>query len=291
MQPRQLKLIHLVIILCLSVFAFSTHSIASQKDSLLKIHFFDVGQGDSIFIEAPNGNQVLIDGGPDNSVVQKLGGTMTFFDKDIDLIVLTHSDADHVTGLIEVLERYDLQNIIYSDIIRTSSLYDAWQKAVVEENANIIDAVAGKIVDLGNDVTLTILHPAKSLVGKVSEKTNNDSLVLMLKYGETQILLTGDIEAKTERQMMLNGANLGADILKVAHHGSKTSTIEQFLYEVSPQVAIIQVGAKNRYGHPTKEVLNRLENLGIKYYRTDIDGDIKVISDGENYHIFAQNQN
>lgn len=297
MYSRRLKLIHLVILVCLIVFAYSTNSVASQKDGLLKIYFFDVGQGDSIFVEAPNGNQVLVDGGPDNTVAQKLGETMPFYDKDVDLVVLTHSDADHITGLIEVLERYEVEDIVYSNIVRNSAVYKAWQKAVAEEGANIIDPVGGlpragrggKVIDLGSGATLTVLHPAESLVDKVLEKTNNDSVVLMLKYGETEILLTGDIEAKAERQIILSGADLDADILKVAHHGSKTSTLAEFLYEVSPQVAVIQVGAKNRYGHPTQEVLKRLEDYGIKYYRNDINGDIKVISDGQNYQITVVN--
>src|SRR3989338_920196 len=284
-MPKRLKLYHLVILLCLFVFSISTYSTANQKDGLLKIYFFNVGQGDAIFIETPNGNQVLVDGGPDNSVLQKLGETMPFYDKDIGLVVLTHSDADHLTGLIGVLERYEVENVIYSNIVRKSALYNAWREAVTEEGANIIDPVAGKVIDLGNSVTLSIIHPAESLSGKVMEKVNNESVVLMLKYGETEILLTGDIEAKAERQIILSGANLDADILKVAHHGSKTSTLAEFLYEVSPQVAVIQVGTKNRYGHPTQEVLSRLENFGVKLYRTDVDGGVKVISDGVNYLI------
>lgn len=290
MKSKQLKLIHLVILLCLLVFVFSTNSAANQKDGLLKIYFFDVGQGDAMFIEAPNGNQVLIDGGLGNKVIQKLGETMPFFDKDIDLVVLTHSDADHVTGLIEVLERYEIENIVYSNIVRKSALYEAWQKAVAEEGANIIDPVTGKVIDLGNGVTISMAHPGEPLVGQAMEKTNNNSVVLMLKYGETEVLLTGDIEARAERQIILSGTNLDADILKVAHHGSKTSTAEEFLYEVSPQIAVIQVGAKNRYGHPSPEVLNRLENFGAKLYRTDVDGDIKVISDGQSYQIIMSQQ-
>lgn len=290
-MSKQLKLIHLVIVLCLSIFALSTRSYTNQKDGLLKIYFFDVGQGDAIFIEAPNGNQVLIDGGPDNKVVQKLGEAMPFYDKEIDMVVLTHSDADHITGLIEVLERYEVENIVYSNIVRKSALYEAWQEAVAEEGANIIESVAGKVIDLGSGVTLSMTHPGELLAGKVLEKTNNESVVIMLKYGEVETLLTGDIEARAERQIILSGTNLDADILKVAHHGSKTSTTEEFLYEVSPQVAVIQVGAKNRYGHPTPEVLKRLEEYDIKYYRTDMDGDIKVISDGQSYQVTAQNQN
>ena len=127
--------------------------------------------------------------------------------------------------------------------------------------------------------------PARGGSASGGEKTNNESVVLMLKYGETEVLLTGDIEAKTERKIILGGADIDADILKVAHHGSKTSTLAEFLYEVSPQVAVIQVGTKNRYGHPTQEVLSRLENFGVKLYRTDVDGGVKVISDGVNYLI------
>ena len=294
MQSKKLSLTHLVVLLCLVIFAWSISSAASQKDGLLKVYFFDVGQGDAIWVEAPNGNQVLIDGGPDDAVLQKLGEVMPFYDKDIDAVVLTHSDADHLTGLTGVLKRYEVKNIVYSNIVRKSSLYNVWQEAVAKEDANIIDPVAGKIIDLGSGVTLVVAHPGEPLMGKVLDKTNNESVVLMLKYGETEVLLTGDIEAKAERQIILSGAgcspvpcgaDLGADILKVAHHGSKTSTIEEFLYEVSPQVAIIQVGAKNRYGHPASEVLKRLEDYGISYYRTDIDSDIKVISDGQNYQI------
>lgn len=254
---------------------------------MLKVYFFDVGQGDAIFIEAPNGNQVLIDGGPDNAVLEKLGEVMPFYDNDLDLVVMTHSDADHAAGLIDVLSRYNVGNIIYSNIMRNSALYNAWQKTVAEEGANIVDPVAGKEIDLGNGATLTVLHPAESLVGRVMNKVNNDSIVLTIKYGETDILLTGDIEARAERQIILSGADIDADIMKVAHHGSKTSTIEEFLYDVSPQVAVIQVGAKNRYGHPTQEVLSRLENFGIKYYRNDVDGDIKLISDGNSYQLLT----
>src|SRR3990167_5018335 len=153
-MPKRLKLYHLVILLCLFVFSISTYSTANQKDGLLKIYFFNIGQGDAIFIEAPNGNQVLVDGGPDNAVLQKLGETMPFYDKNIDVVVLTHSDADHVTGLIGVLDRYEVENIIYSNVVRVSSLYGAWQEAVAKEESNIIDPVAGKIIYIGNGVSL-----------------------------------------------------------------------------------------------------------------------------------------
>ena len=288
-MPKQLKLIHLVIFLCLSVFTFSIHSTASKKDGLLKIYFFDVGQGDAIFIEAPNGNQVLIDGGPDNAVLQKLGETMPFYDKSIDMIVLSHPHIDHVGGLIDVLDRYDVGKIVEAREDYNSSEFDAWRQAVREESANEIEAITGKEIDLGNGATLTLLHPFESVVGMITTNPHDDVVAAILKYSEFNVLLTGDMEAKVERRLIMNGNNLDADILKIGHHGSKTSTTEEFLHEVSPRIAIIQVGAKNKYGHPTLEVLNRLENFGIKYYRTDTDGDIDVVSDGQNYQIITAN--
>ena len=284
MKNRQLKLIHLVIFLCLSVFAFSTYSTAQEKDGLLKVYFFDVGQGDAIFIETPNGNQVLIDGGPDNKVIQELAKVMPFYDKEIDVVVLTHPHADHVAGLIEVLERYDVNNILQAKEDYNSPVVPVWEKVVRDESANDIEAISGNVVDLGNGATLTIIHPFVSVAGTLLKNPHDAIVVTILKYGDFEVVLTGDMEAKVERRLMLEGYDLKSDILKVGHHGSKTSTTSEFLTAVTPEVAFIQVG-KNRFGHPTREVLDRLENFGIKYYRTDLDGTVKVISDGESFAI------
>lgn len=284
-MQKRLSLIHLVILVCLLVFAFSTHSTASQKDGLLKVYFLDVGQGDAIFIEAPNGNQVLIDGGPGNAVLSRLGEVMPFYDKDIDVIVMTHPDADHASGLVEVLERYEVENIVFSDIESEKALYLAWKEKVSKEEANIIDPTFGKVIDLGNGVILKIIYPFDSFIGQRFDKTNNNSVVAMLKYKDFEVLLTGDIEIKGERALLLEGVNVKADVLKVAHHGSKTSTMEEFVSAVSPEVAVIQVGDDNRYGHPTSEVLERLEKYDIRVYRNDLEGDIKIISDGKNYQV------
>ncbi|MDP3792827.1 MAG: ComEC/Rec2 family competence protein [bacterium] len=285
MQFRQLKLVHLVIILCLLVFASSTHSIASQKDGLLKVYFFDIGQGDAIFIETPSGQQILIDGGPDNKILQKLGEVIPFYDKDIDLVVVSHPHADHLAGLIEVLNRYEVKNMVEAKENYVSSEFKAWQEAVNSENTIEIEAISGKEIDLGNGVTLTILHPFKSVVGTETKTPHDDGVVAILKYKSFELLLTGDMEAKVERRLIMEGYDLDSDVLKVGHHGSKTSTTEEFLSAVNPEMAVIQVGADNRYGHPTSEVLERLENYGIKVYRNDVDGDIELVSDGSNYKI------
>lgn len=284
MKFKQLNLVHLVILLCLSVFAFSTHSTAQEKDGLLKVYFFDVGQGDAIFIEAPNGNQVLVDGGPDNKVLEKLGEAVPFYDKDIDLVILSHPHVDHLTGLIEVLNRYEVANIIEAKEEYDSPQFEMWQKMVENEGANNIEATNGTVVDLGNNVFLKILHPFRSVAGTKTTKPHDDVVVAMLEYGSIKILLTGDMEKKVEDKLVLGSVALDADILKIGHHGSKTSSTEKFLNAVTPQVAVIQVG-KNKYGHPTPEVLKRLEKFGIKYYRNDLDGDIRVSTDGNQFLI------
>jgi len=284
-MQKQIKLVHLVIILCLSVFSFSTHSIASQKDGLLKVYFFDIGQGDSIFIETPSGHQLLIDGGPGNTVLSKLGEVMPFYDKDIDVVVVSHPHADHIVGLINILNRYDVKNIVEAKESYNSSEFKAWQEAVKNENANNVEAVAGKVIDLGDGVTLTILHPFESVAGDNPKNPHDDVVVAMLKYKDLEIILTGDMEIRVERRLIMEGYDLDSDVLKIGHHGSKTSTGEEFLSAVSPEVAVIQVGAKNRYGHPSPEILKRLEEYDIKYYRNDVDGDIKLVSDGISYQI------
>ena len=283
MQNKRLSLIHLVIILCLSVFSFSTHSIASQKDGLLKVYFLDVGQGDSIFVETPNGNQILIDGGPDNKVIQKLAKVMPFYDHDIDMVIATHPHADHIAGLIEVLERYNVKNVLQAKEDYNSPVVPAWRDAVKNEKTNEIEAIAGKIIELGNGVVLKIIYPEESLEGQTVKNPNNSSVVMMLDYKETEILLVGDIEAKVEKELLDD--DIDADILKVGHHGSKTSTTANFLERISPQVAFVEVGSKNKFGHPSPEVIQRLENSGIKYYRTDLDGHMEVLTDGEIFRI------
>jgi len=278
---KQLKLIHLVIVSCLSVFAFSIHSTAQEKDGLLKVYFLEVGQGDAIFIETPNGNQILIDGGPDNKVLQELAKVMPFYDKEIDMVVVTHPHADHVAGLVDVLERYDVKNILEAKENYHSPVVPVWQDAVRNEKAKEIEAIAGKVIELGTDIFLKIIYPKESLAGQTVKNPNNSSVVMMLDYKDTEILLVGDIEAKIEKELLSD--DVDADILKVGHHGSKTSTTASFLEKVNPQVAFIQVGAKNTYKHPSPEVLSRLEKSRIKYYRTDLDGHMEIVSDGQSF--------
>lgn len=287
-MPKQLKLVHLVTILCLLIFAISTHGIALEKDGLLKIHFLDVGQGDAIFIESPNGNQVLIDGGPDNKVLGKLSQVMPFFDKTIDLVLLTHAHADHVAGLVGVLERYDIENIVMTNSLYDSGQFRSWLDGVSNEGAKIVEALAGRKIDLGNGVELIILYPFIPQDESKPKDPNEISVVAMLKYKDFEVLLTGDLEQKQEEEILRNNLNIDSDVLKIGHHGSKTSTSDNFLKAISPEVAAISVGLKNRYGHPSPLVIDRLESSDVKYYLTSTKGDIKIISDGSYFKIITQ---
>jgi len=249
----------------------------------LEVSFFDVGQGDSIFIETPEGHQVLIDGGPSYSkIIEKLSSEMPSWDKDIDLVVLSHPESDHMTGLLSVLENYRVDNIVWTGIERDGEKFESWKRMVDEEGADVYFAEAEERIVM-NDSVLEVIHPEESLKGDFFKDSNDTSVVLRLSYGDSSFLFPGDISSKAEKEL----GGIDSDILKAPHHGSKYSTSSEFLEKVTPLLAVIQVG-KNSYGHPTPEVLTRLDNSGIKVLRNDLDGDIKIVSDGIDYKIITK---
>jgi len=246
----------------------------------LEVTFFDVGQGDSIFIETPSGHQILIDGGPTSVVLEKLGKEMPFWDRTIDLVVLTHPEHDHYGGLLEVLKRYKVENILWTGVLRDTAEYEKWQKLIQEESVEIFIAQAGQQIE-GGETSISILWPVESLDGQSVSNTNNTSIVARLVFGESSFLFTGDIYQSVERELLnLVKQRLESDVLKVGHHGSKTSSAEEFIEKVAPEIAVIQAGRDNSYGHPHEITLATLEKYGINILRTDLDGDIKIISDG-----------
>jgi competence protein ComEC len=248
----------------------------------LEVSFFDVGQGDSILIKAPGSYQVLIDGGPSYSkVLDGLSREMPFNDKEIDLVILSHPESDHMTGLLSVLENYKVDNILWTGIEKGGEKFEAWKRMTSEEGANVYYANAGDKVVMG-DSSLEIINPKELLKGEMLKESNNTAVVSKLRYKDSSFLFTGDVSTKIEKEL----SGIDVDILKVAHHGSKYSTSKDFLQKATPLVAVIQVG-KNSYGHPTEEVLTRLDNFGIKVLRNDTNGDIKIISDGLNYKIIT----
>jgi len=252
-------------------------------DGNLKVVFFDIGQGDAILIQTPKGHQILIDGGPGKKILEKLAGQIPFWDKTLDLVILTHPEKDHLGGLIWVLNRYKAANVLWTGVLRETQIFKEWQEQLEKEEAKEFMARAGQKIKAG-DTQIFILYPFNSLEGEFLEESSNDtSVVSRLSFGETNFLFTGDITQKTEKELLAREIELSSDVLKVAHHGSKTSTSKEFLEEVSPEIAVISCGRDNPYGHPTKEVLQRLEAFAINILRTDQDEDIKILSDGNQF--------
>ncbi len=269
-----------------------------SQPQLLEITFFDIGQGDSIFIETPEDNQILIDGGPSSAVLEKLGKEMPFWDRTIDLIILTHPEHDHIAGLIEVLKTYQVENILWTGVFRDIAEYNEWMRLIKNEGAEIKIAKAGERISSftpsANPWSFDILYPFENLEGKEFKNTNNTSIVAKLVFGENSFLFTGDSPKSTEKELIIREnsclnscqfASLDSDILKVSHHGSKTANGEDFILRVLPEIAVISVGKDNQYGLPSPEVLETFSKYGITLLRTDKNGDIKIVSDGTNLKI------
>jgi len=204
---------------------------------------------------------------------------------------LTHPEKDHLTGLLEVLKRYKVENVLWTGIVKEIPEYKEWQSLI--EKANVKIAKAGQKISCKNcQWKIEIFYPFESLEGEKFEDSNNTSIISKLIFGKNSFLFTGDIYKDVEESLVLaSPLDLKSNVLKVAHHGSKTSSSQKFLEKVLPEIAIISVG-ENKYGHPDEEVLEILKNYGIRVLRTDLDGDIKIISDGKNYEVSNfQNKN
>ncbi|MBI1971637.1 MAG: MBL fold metallo-hydrolase [Candidatus Wildermuthbacteria bacterium] len=229
------------------------------------VSFFDVGQGDAILIETPLGRQILIDGGPDKTILEKLGSKLPFWDKTIDLVLLSHPASDHVTGLIGVLEKYKVHTIVWNGIEKDTQVFKQWKEGVQREGARVVIADAPQ-----NIADIEILYPFESLQGKKFADDNDTSIIAKFHT----ILFMGDATFKTEKALLDAGADIDSGVLKIGHHGSKTSSSRAFIEAVSPEIAVIQAGKDNQYGHPHQQTLETLAKYGIEIRRTDLEGDI-----------------
>jgi len=245
----------------------------------LRVTFLDIGQGDAIFIEAPNGNQLLLDGGPNKAVLRELAKVMPFYDRSIDVIMASHPDSDHISGLTDVAERFTVGLFTFSGAQSDTGAYTDLLHAVDAHHIKKVVLTRGSRIILAPDIVVDILYPDRDVAGMDS---NSTSLVARLVYGDTSFLFTGDLPSSIENYLVrLDPHDIDVDILKLGHHGSKNSSSPAFLGATSPHYAIISAGKDNKYGHPHKETLDRLAELGIPYLSTIDRGAIMFESDGK----------
>jgi competence protein ComEC len=269
-------------LLVISVLVWS--AALTLPDNKLHVSFLDVGQGDAILVQTPTGQDILIDGGPDPQKISlELGKKLPFWDRTIDLVVSTQPQADHITGLVEVLQRYIVGRVLEPAVSYNTSVYQEWCSLVEDRGIECTLAWAGQQINLGGGIEMDVLNPPASLWSESSDDVDNNGIVLRLSWGNVSFLFTADIRADIELELVGQGADLKSTVLKVAHHGSKTSTTSQFLALVAPDAAVISVGQDNPYGHPSSEVMQRLvDRIGEdNVYCTDENGTIEFITDGQ----------
>lgn len=245
------------------------------------VHFwmFDIGQGDSLFLQSPSGRQVMIDAGPDLTSLTRLGEVLPRSDKDIDLLVLTHPHLDHLAAFPEILRQYHIGAVILTGVQYSGERYREMLEEIRRQGIHVILPNPGKDLDFGDGLVLDVLWPYPGLFDKKipENDVHTTTVVLRAIFGDHSILLTGDTEEPTENAILHTGADVSANVLKVGHHGSKTSTSTGFLLEAHPQVALISAGKNNKFHHPDQLVLDRLIHFGIPFHVTKDEGTIHLV--------------
>lgn len=251
-------------------FAFA-YLVVRIPDDKFHIHFLNVDQGDSIFVKTPQSHQILIDGGPKNYVLKELDRVMPFFNKSFDLVVLTHPHYDHYAGLAEVLKRYEVKNVLITGVDSKDYGYLDFLKLIKQKKIKTFIAESHTDFKFG-DTYFDVIYPFDSVAGESFSKLNNSSIAIKILYKTKSVLLNGDLEKEGEKELVANVKNLKSTIFKASHHGSKTANTFDLLQRVRPEVAVIEVGKNNKFKHPHEETIKTFKALGIKYFRTDLDG-------------------
>lgn len=272
MFHRKLKYSVILLLLTLSIILVSIIYF-SQNSQDLRVVFLDVGQGDAILI-SQGSYQMLIDGGKDGKLLlEKLGKYVPFWDRDIEIILATHPDQDHIAGLINVLESYNVKTVIKTGDQSDTQTYKKFSESIANEKSENIEAEKGTKVKFSSGTEAEIIYPFSKTGDIVDSQSNSGSIIVRINYGENSFLLTGDLPKEQELALINSESALDSRVIKIAHHGSKYSTSAELLEKVNPKEAIISVG-NNSYGHPNEETINLLKERNIDIFRTDERGDI-----------------
>lgn len=260
----------------------------APEQGLLRVIFLDIGQGDAILIQTPDKQNILVDGGPDKGIIYKLDKYISITDRSIDLMIATHADMDHITGLAEVLRRFPVKQVLDNGLSGESPAYYEWHNSIQRENISKSTVDAPQTILLEDDLSFQFLWPDQDLVEESSADSNFASVVVKLIYNNISFLLTGDATIETEEILIQNDNDLAADVLKAGHHGSKYSSSIEFLQKIKPEYGVISAGKDNKFGHPTLRVLKNLSTVGAQILRTDKIGDIIFTTNGEKLNIKTQ---
>ncbi|KUO52330.1 MAG: hypothetical protein APF76_04660 [Desulfitibacter sp. BRH_c19] len=252
----------------------------SGSDKELQVHFIDVGQGDAILVLSPNGSTMLIDAGPRTAGQKIVSYLKAAGITTIDKLVATHPHEDHIGGMQDVFTNFEVKKVYDSGFPHTTKIYESFLTTIDEKEMPYEIAHRGNQINLDSELEIDILHP-----GETMSDINNNSIVLRMTYDTVSFIFTGDAEAEAEHMILDYSTNIPSQILKIGHHGSRTSTSEEFLSAANPEIAVIMVGTGNTYGHPHQETLNKLANTDVKVARTDLEGDIVVKSNGGTYSL------
>jgi len=271
----------IIIILILSFYYFY-----EKNDKLLNLVFIDVGQGDAILIKSANGKNILIDGGPDSDLVEKISKFIAYRNNKIDLIIITHPHRDHYYGLISVIKKYKTQKIIYSGIDINLADYNYMKKIINDYNLELIKPKLGDEYKIDEDLYFQITYMPKT---KTVENLNDASVSIKLTYKNFHAIFNGDSSCEIENIILKDNTNLKSKIFKASHHGSKYSNCDNLLNAIKPEITIIQSGVDNKFDHPHQEAVDRIKKSGSKILRNDELGNIIIKSNGENYEIEYKN--
>lgn len=241
----------------------------------LHVYFLDVGQGDAVLLKTPSDKLILVDGGPDNEILMELNDVLSFFERKIDLVVLTHPHSDHIEGLIPVFEKFDVGVVLMTGVSYENAYYDVFLDEISDDGTIIYFADSNNDFYFDDGVFIDVLYPFFEIRDEKSENLNNSSIVMKISYKDYEILLAGDAEAEVEDELVLNGADLDSDLFKASHHGSKTSNSYDFLKAISPNYAVISCGLGNDFKHPHKETFEIFSMFGVEVFQTDLDGRVE----------------
>ncbi|MBI4096547.1 MAG: MBL fold metallo-hydrolase [Candidatus Levybacteria bacterium] len=262
----------------------------TYNDKKLHITFCNAGQGDAIFVRTPQGSDILIDSGPDNAVLNCLGQHMPFWDKTLELVILTHPHADHFTGFFSVLKNYKVKSFVLEELGNKTIGFNSLTEEIKARKIPQKFIFAGDRFVLKDGVMLEIVGPTQEFIrqtspgGTIGEGAEFASVETLIKYGKFSALLTGDSQAAELEEMLKLIQHDNLSILQVPHHGSRFGLTAGILDSLSPKLAVISVG-KNKFGHPTQFILDLLKSAGIKTLRTDQNGEVEIISDGKIFKI------